>query len=168
MSKRECRKCGKVIPTTFRIDGKTRNLQNRKFCLECSPYRGHNTSSYDPVKRRKGKYKEYTEEQKDAIKVCSYYRGLTRRTRLLEMSGNKCSVCGYDKSSVALAFHHLDPSTKMFGLSLNELWSRPMDVIIAEWEKCILLCFNCHMEEHKDSSQHGIVAKVNEKYGTNF
>jgi hypothetical protein len=170
MAKRDCRKCSKTIPTTLRIDGKTRSLQNRKFCLECSPYKGHNTSPNDPTgRRRKGPYKEYTDVQKDAIKVCSYYRGLKRRTELIELSGGKCSECGYNKCNRALSFHHIDQTTKLFGLTLNELWSRPLDIIMDEWKKCILLCSNCHMEEeHAKSNGKNIVAMVNAKYGTNF
>ena len=40
---RDCRKCGERIPYLIKIDGKTKNLGNRKFCLKCSPYRGHNS-----------------------------------------------------------------------------------------------------------------------------
>jgi hypothetical protein len=36
--KPQCKLCGKEIPYKQEIDGKTRNLQNRKYCLSCSPF----------------------------------------------------------------------------------------------------------------------------------
>ena len=63
------------------------------------------------------------------------------------MKGNKCTLCGYDKCSKALNFHHLDPSKKSFGLSERGL-TRSWEKIKLEIEKCILLCANCHTEVH--------------------
>ena len=41
-----CRKCTKKFPNLLLIDGKKRNVQNRQFCIECSPFLAHNTKSY--------------------------------------------------------------------------------------------------------------------------
>lgn|SRR5574343_235100 len=38
-----CEICKNTIPTTMVIDGKRRNLSNRKYCLSCSPFGKHNT-----------------------------------------------------------------------------------------------------------------------------
>ena len=66
MAKRLCRKCGVVIPNWITINGVAKNLRNRKFCLECSPYKGHNTRSDDPAlpPRRKGCYSEWGDDEK--------------------------------------------------------------------------------------------------------
>lgn len=69
------------------------------------------------------------------------------RTTLLERAGNKCSICGYDKYFGALEFHHLDETKKEFNLShigLNKSSKR----IEEEFDKCVLLCSNCHREVH--------------------
>ena len=50
MENRVCRKCGKHIPYSMQVDGKKKSLQNRKFCLECSPWGNHNTKSDDPLR----------------------------------------------------------------------------------------------------------------------
>lgn len=59
----------------------------------------------------------------------------------------KCEVCGYDKNSAALNFHHPDPSVKE--VAVSELAkSSSKETLRKEIEKCIVLCANCHMEEH--------------------
>ena len=62
----------------------------------------------------------------------------------IEYLGGKCAICGYDKCLRALSFHHIDPSTKSFGISGNHCLS--WEKIKNELDKCILLCSNCHME----------------------
>ena len=39
----QCRNCGENIPASIVVDDKKRNLQNRKYCLQCSPFGEHNT-----------------------------------------------------------------------------------------------------------------------------
>lgn len=58
----------------------------------------------------------------------------------------ECSVCGYNKNWAALTFHHLDPNEKDFSISDCGMFSK--DRLRQEIEKCVLLCHNCHMEEH--------------------
>lgn len=62
--------------------------------------------------------------------------------------GGKCEHCGYCKCDKALEFHHRDPSEKDFGISYKGE-TRSFDRIKVELDKCILLCANCHREEHE-------------------
>jgi hypothetical protein len=171
---KKCRKCEKIIPNWITIDGKRKNLQNRKFCIVCSPYKGHNTSPHDPVLRKKSRYQDYTEEQKkqkkEQVAVYLYHKALLRRDDLINRSGGKCLKCGYGQCKRSLCFHHRDPELKSFGLTLNQLWTKSQSEIDNEWNKCDMLCANCHMElEDKIAQNHnGIISKVNIKYGTNF
>lgn len=75
-----------------------------------------------------------------------------RRKKLREMAreyaGGKCVMCGYDKCSRALSFHHLDPKKKEFGVAAKGL-TRSWEKIKQEIDKCILICANCHMEVHE-------------------
>ena len=64
---------------------------------------------------------------------------------LVELKGGKCVECGYNKSMSALQFHHVDPSTKSFGIAAAGV-TRSYAELEAEVEKCILLCANCHAE----------------------
>lgn len=62
---------------------------------------------------------------------------------LVREAGGRCSLCGYDRCIAALAFHHLDPADKRFGISrLGSSLGRAR----AEAAKCVLLCANCHAE----------------------
>lgn len=65
----------------------------------------------------------------------------------LEYKGGKCCVCGYNKSIRALEFHHINSNEKDFNISKSKLKTFN-DSIKSELDKCILLCSNCHREEH--------------------
>ena len=73
-------------------------------------------------------------------------RRFSIKKKCLEYKGNKCERCGYDKCKRALCFHHLD-GQKEFGISGAHC--RKWADIVLELNKCILLCSNCHMEEHE-------------------
>ena len=60
--------------------------------------------------------------------------------------GNKCQICGYNKSIAALEFHHLNPKEKEYQLSSGNCRSIQED--LEEAKKCILVCSNCHKEIH--------------------
>ena len=54
-----------------------------------------------------------------------------------------CAACGYAEDPVALDFDHLEPSAKAGNISAlvrHAPWQR----VLAELEKCQLLCSNCH------------------------
>ncbi len=70
----------------------------------------------------------------------------TAKETLVALKGGKCERCGYDKCIQALEFHHLDPTQKEFNLST--LRGGAIKHSLIEIEKCILLCSNCHKEEH--------------------
>ena len=64
---------------------------------------------------------------------------------LVEEAGGRCILCGYDGYAGALQFHHLDPSTKSFALSVQGV-ARSLEKARAEAAKCVLICANCHAE----------------------
>jgi len=80
--------------------------------------------------------------------VCQQERGHIRRKQLLDSLGSKCSSCGYNKNYSALEFHHLDESTKEFGITIRECSNYNLQKLIEESKKCIILCSNCHRELH--------------------
>lgn len=102
-----------------------------KYCYECSPHEDENMSHAQAItiKRR-------------AIKKM-----------LIEYKGGKCEHCGYDKCMRALEFHHLNPNEKDFGLS--RCLSKNISSLKKEVDKCILLCSNCHAEEHERLYEQG-------------
>lgn len=68
-----------------------------------------------------------------------------KKEKLVQLFGGKCKLCGYKRYSGALDFHHLNPRTKSFALSVRGLcysWK----TVLKEAKKCALLCKNCHTE----------------------
>lgn len=88
----------------------------------------------------KNKYHQSYPSQKD--------RGLTRKLKLIKAAGSCCSICGYRKNLAALAFHHTDSAEKDFKLDMRSLSNRGLKSVLAELDKCILVCHNCHAELH--------------------
>lgn len=82
-------------------------------------------------------------------KRCRSERVSDRRRKvkqvLIDEAGGRCVICGYDRCVAALHFHHVDPSTKSFHLSMQGV-SRSLRAARAEMAKCVLLCANCHAE----------------------
>lgn len=75
-------------------------------------------------------------------------RGTKRKLKLIEMSGGKCILCGYNKCIASLSFHHVDPKQKKFCLDMRALSNRTWERVFEEFQKCQLLCMNCHFELH--------------------
>lgn len=75
-------------------------------------------------------------------------RGSERRLELIKLGGNMCSICQYSKCTAALHFHHIDGTTKSFQLDLRNCSNRKWDNLLEEFNKCVLLCANCHSEIH--------------------
>lgn len=73
------------------------------------------------------------------------WRNRTKQ-RMIDAMGGKCVECGYTGCPATFDFHHIDPSTKEFGMGgmrANPVaWSR----ICKELKKCVILCANCHRE----------------------
>jgi 5-methylcytosine-specific restriction endonuclease McrA len=67
------------------------------------------------------------------------------KEKAIILKGGKCQICGYDRYPGGLDFHHLDPSTKTFGIGSGG-HSRSWQRVLEELEKCILVCANCHRE----------------------
>lgn len=103
----------------------------RKYCYKCAPHEDENMSHAQAVTIKRRAIKEM----------------------LIKYKGGKCERCGYNKCMRALDFHHLDPNEKDFGLS--KCLTKSIDSLKAEADKCILLCKNCHSEEHERLYEEG-------------
>lgn len=78
-------------------------------------------------------------------------RKIQRKKILMELRGNKCFRCGYDKNPAALDFHHhTDKKNFNIGMALHDFTDRQFEELIIPEVKelTILLCANCHREEH--------------------
>jgi transcription elongation factor Elf1 len=96
--------------------------------------------------------KEYYLKNRDSIKARNLkYRQSSRIILKARMHEYKsllgCCVCG-EKDSACLDFHHTGSDEKKF--SIGKVTTRVHDwsVVMAEIEKCVLLCSNCHRKYH--------------------
>jgi hypothetical protein len=72
-----------------------------------------------------------------------------RRTKMRAVScfGGNCYGCDLAFTPQVFEFHHLDARDKDFGIATEGI-TRPWEKIVAELEKCVMLCANCHREVH--------------------
>ena len=93
-------------------------------------------------------YKRTRGDRQAHCKKCQHEKQrLSRKNQkkiLVNEAGGCCSRCGYNKSLDALEFHHVNPSTKSFGLAA--IWRIGLSRARVEAKKCIVLCANCHRE----------------------
>lgn len=93
------------------------------------------------------KRKQPLAECKQCFKDRMAHRHQEHKDALVAELGGCCEKCGYNKCAHIMQFHHIDPSTKEFGLSKR--LSASLDVLKKEAAKCILLCPTCHAEKHQ-------------------
>ena len=78
-----------------------------------------------------------------------YKRELVRQRKrdLVAYKGGRCERCDEDYHPNVFDFHHYDDTLKTFGVSQANM-QRSWDSLVAEADKCHLLCANCHREVH--------------------
>lgn len=117
---------------------KAKIVDGKKQCTRCKEWKPHE------VFGTKGKYKQ------GYCPPCLYQyqasRWQGRKKKAVELMGGACSRCGYCRNYSALEFHHMDPNEKDFDFNVGR--RRSWDKMVEELKKCVLLCSNCHREEH--------------------
>ena len=69
-----------------------------------------------------------------------------KKQKLVNLFGGACSKCGYSTSLQALQFHHTDDNKEA---AISSLMRGTFETLVLEASKCVLLCANCHAEEHE-------------------
>lgn len=70
-----------------------------------------------------------------------------RKRDLVALKGGCCEKCGGEFHPNVFDFHHIDAGEKKFPLKQRNL-CRTWESIVAEADKCAMLCANCHREVH--------------------
>lgn len=112
------------------------NDNKQKYCPKCESIK--NTSEFY-ISTKSSSY------CKSCIVLNLAEKRRLSKKKAVEYLGGKCLKCGYNKCLSALEFHHLDPSKKdpeYYSLKVN------FSKLKSELDKCVLLCANCHREEH--------------------
>lgn len=93
--------------------------------------------------------RDFIQKAKKGCNVCgscdTTKRRWEARIELIELLGGKCSRCGFKGNPASLQFHHLNRSEKKYALYSKNLLRADR---YEEAKKCILLCANCHIDEH--------------------
>ena len=98
---RTCKLCGGRIPIKIRINERIHNLQNRKYCLSCSPFQAHNTRRLaEPLTEASGK-RMSAESQRAKFRRYQRKTRKLRKEKLIKMKGGRCAICGYDRNCQA-------------------------------------------------------------------
>ena len=152
-----CKKCNSQISTRTWINGKLRVTNKRSYCLVCSPFGSKNTKDIHQELGISGDRwcvceickKDFLYSRTKCNSTIRCY-GCTQRERRrttkqygIDLKGGKCQLCGYSRCISSLTFHHLDPKEKEFNISSCTFSQKRIQ---EEFEKCILVCRNCHGE----------------------
>lgn len=179
----KCLKCDLKFPNRLLINGNVKNLQNRRFCLSCSPWGKHNTrdisntdfiDTNSPDKKcpkcekilpNTSGYFYYKNSKhiglgtycKKCSNIYTQQKQKDWKVECINYKGGKCKLCKYDRSMEALEFHHVDPSKKERVLSQSRMAN--LEKIKSELDKCILVCANCHREIHAGRHSKYLIVK---------
>jgi transposase-like protein len=142
----------RVDPSTVRkwlrrLGLETKHMRTTREAAEARA-RGENEivrscSTHGPTIFRKNNRGSYRCVRCNSARVAARRRAI--KQALIDDLGGCCSVCGYDACHRALEFHHVDPSTKRFGIGFEGV-TRSLERAREEAAKCVLLCSNCHAE----------------------
>ena len=124
-----CKKCAKEFPNTIEFFKTYKKGYLRSECRSC----------WNLGKEARAK-KYYHEWMHNLI------------PQHLGMGKIMCLRCGYDRSIVAIEFHHSDPNKKERLVSdlvrTVSPWGINKHKVLEEVDKCEIICSNCHQEEH--------------------
>lgn len=117
METKICTKCGRDLPLDMFNWRDKKKGTRRSECKEC----------------HSGYMKQIYQKNKNAIGQIKSQQG--------------CAKCG-DTRPYVLDFHHIDPSTKNMRVAkmVSNHYSSANPELLAEIDKCVVLCANCHRE----------------------
>jgi hypothetical protein len=119
---------------------KPQKMNVKTHCSKCGVEKTHD-NTFSP---REGMWSPQCRE-------CLHKKGRRSQEKLkqecVDYKGGQCNICGYKKCLSALDFHHVDPNEKDFTVARKKL-NINNEKMRAELDKCVLLCANCHREEH--------------------
>lgn len=101
---------------------------------------------YEDKPRAAAKAKAYRIINKERMYVTQKARRLVNKLKAIEYKGGKCVDCHGTFHPAVYEFHHLDPTFK--DKDPSKVMTLKWEKIVAEIDKCVLLCANCHRIRH--------------------
>lgn len=155
-----CSRCGETKPVAEFYADPRKEGRYRSICKACCADR---KSAYSTMKKEEisEKGKQYYQANKERInqRVKNWRKDNhqklveQQRDRMQAASGlvlqlkTPCVKCGEERPWV-IQFHHIDPSCKVFELSVDTVSHKKLEIVKEEAGKCACLCANCHTEFH--------------------
>lgn len=133
MNTKMCRKCGKIKSIDDFHKGSSKQDNRHPYCKVCATQNAKMTY-------RKLNQKDWMNEQANDNRIA-----MLRVSDDIKAKYN-CVICG-ESHPICLEFHHIDPGTKDGNVS-KFLHSKSIKKSIAEINKCVILCSNCHQKFH--------------------
>lgn len=134
---KQCSNCKKHLELSNFTKKKANKDGLNGFCKQCLAIAKHN----DYIKH---KAKRIATSLRSRI-----IRFNDLKKKIIELKSKGCSWCN-EKESCCLDFHHTNPSTKEFSISVAvTLQNKGIKTILKEIDKCIIICSNCHRKLHR-------------------
>ncbi len=143
-----------AIAKELNVSYTTISRYSRKFGLKPNYLRNNKPKSKSTICSKCGETNplQFTHNLYNICKKCNGKKSkeynLKRRLKFLELIGNKCEICGYNKYHGALEFHHRNTEEKSEKINHQSLTQYKTSFVLEELKKCILVCSNCHREIH--------------------
>ena len=128
---KKCNTCKTIKPLDeFSWKNKKKNIRSSK-CKEC--HREYAKTHY--IDNKESYRNRAIRDREEQLKKT--------KNLIAELKKDGCVRCG-EKRLHCLDFHHTDPDEKEWGIA--QLSSRKK--ILEEVRKCVVMCKNCHADEH--------------------
>ena len=89
--------------------------------------------------------REYARRNYSKMKAYRDTRKLERSRIINDLKlSSRCVDCGYAEHPAALDFDHRPGTVKSFEISVGIVQHKPWNLVLAEIEKCEVVCANCH------------------------
>ena len=109
---------------------------------------------YKDKEKQREAQRLWAEKQSDEFKKVKYQRERSHKKLMVEklnqlkLERGCCELCGDYHPPCCFDFHHLEETTKSKEVSQLASKGYKWDTILAEVEKCVMLCAPCHRKIH--------------------
>lgn len=106
-------------------------------------HEGHTTTRGSCKECQVRQQKTYQDRNRDRINAASRAKASERLDRCVAYLGGHCVDCGYMANRDGLEFDHV-PGRGPKAFSITALLNTPWNALVAELDKCDLVCGTCH------------------------